>query len=80
MTAKTGERNWRDRAAANRQIVLPRVQRRSIVCSFCAGAFKTRGTTRVLHKVVFQFCADCWTSRRNDCEDFATRVAGGPAR
>ncbi len=49
--------------------------RRTIKCSFCGFDFTTKGTTRVLRKICFQFCASCWWHKRDACEAFAVKVA-----
>jgi hypothetical protein len=49
--------------------------RRRILCSLCAQSFVSKGTTRVLRSIVFQFCAGCWEGKRSGCEAFAGSVS-----
>jgi hypothetical protein len=47
---------------------------RILVCSTCA--CKTcEGTTQVFRKIVFHFCRECWTSRREQCNAWMQKVA-----
>jgi hypothetical protein len=50
---------------------------RVVFCHYCPRPIRGHGTTRVLSKIVFHFCAGCW-SRRSACEAFMRRVAGLP--
>lgn len=45
---------------------------RKVTCSNCAKSCG-RGTTRVFRKLVFHFCALCWTRERNQCVSFMAR-------
>lgn len=48
---------------------------RDVWCSHCNRLIRGHGTTRVLSKLVFDFCAPCWRQREN-CEAFMRRAAG----
>lgn len=37
--------------------------------------FRGHGVTRVYRKIVFNFCARCWSARRRDCEKHMQWVA-----
>jgi hypothetical protein len=50
---------------------------RIVFCSYCPRPIRGHGVTRVLRRVVFHFCAGCW-SRRSVCEAFMRRVADLP--
>lgn len=49
---------------------------RRILCDKCVTVFRGAGMTRVMRKVVFQFCPRCW-SNRGSCEAHMVRVAWG---
>lgn len=42
---------------------------RIVTCSNCTRRF-SRGTSQVFHKILFLFCADCWTYFREECHHF----------
>jgi hypothetical protein len=50
---------------------------RAIKCNLHGKIFYGKGTTRVLHKIVFTFCESCWLTRRDDCDDHMKRVVFG---
>ena len=48
---------------------------RLVFCSRDNRLIRGHGTTRVMRKLVFHFCARCWRNRE-DCEAHMRRVAG----
>ena len=48
---------------------------RTLTCSECSGA-ATYGSSRVMSKLLFHFCANCWSQHRSNCEAFMRRVCG----
>jgi hypothetical protein len=48
---------------------------RDVFCNRCNVIVRGHGTTRVLSKLVFDFCASCWRNRE-DCEAFMRHAAG----
>lgn len=49
---------------------------RPIYCHRHGRIFRGHGTTRVYRRLVFNFCACCWATHREDCEDLMSRIAG----
>lgn len=46
----------------------------AVICSCCARKF-SKGVTRVLKAIVFNFCAKCMTTRRAECDSFMEKTA-----
>jgi hypothetical protein len=47
---------------------------RPILCYQCSTVFRGKGTSRVMRKLLFHFCAKCWRDRRA-CELHMIRTA-----
>lgn len=46
---------------------------RVLTCSNCGGRC-TYGTTRVFRKLIFHFCANCWSTKKPECVDAMAKV------
>jgi hypothetical protein len=53
---------------------------RPLLCNLHNRIFRGHGTSQVFHKIVFHFCAACWLTRREDCNDHMRRVVFGAAK
>ena len=51
---------------------------RPIFCDRHQAIFRGLGTSRVLARLVFNFCAKCWTDDREGCEEYMRRIAHVP--
>lgn len=48
---------------------------RKVYCSMHCAGFRGHGTTRVMNKIVFHFCARCWRDRMA-CEARMRQICG----
>jgi hypothetical protein len=47
---------------------------RPILCAKCNSIFRGKGTSRVMRKLLFFFCAKCWRDR-DACEELMRSIA-----